>query len=168
MLQIICHYTFFSNEVNPISTILMLLTMGIFGLFAIRIWIGNRIDDIKTKARLKERNSKLIEEAKEILEHDRKNNEKIRQVRSSINHTDWFFKGYISGATNGNDYGASFLRVSTSEITVQEWEKYQSGMMSHIKEDSDYFGGNKEMALYAYFEGHKYGLKRYCEKGPAN
>lgn len=142
--------------------------MGIIGLVAIRIWIGNKIDDRKLTVKLAERDLALMEEAKEILNCEGKNNEKLRDIQFSMNHKDWFFKGYISGATHGNLYFGTFIKKNISEITVQEWENYQSAQMSHIKEDSDYFGGNKEKALYAYFEGHKYGYKRYCEKGAAD
>ena len=134
MLQIICHYTFFSNEVHPVASFLMLLFMGIIGLVAIRIWIGNKIDDRKLTVKLAERDLALMEEAKEILNCEGKNNEKLRDIQFSMNHKDWFFKGYISGATHGNLYFGTFIKKNISEKFLQGRRDRYLGSLFRVDE----------------------------------
>lgn len=64
-------------------------------------------------------------------------------------------------------YGYSEPMKRKSDFTIEEWEKYQVISMDLVKDDSEYVGGNKEMALYALFEGHKFGLQRFEKQGEA-
>lgn len=168
--SILCHYTFHSNEVSPIGAIIMLSLMGIFIVIGIRFWIGDKVDDYKLNKERKNRESYLTDEAETILSSEINHDEKLRQIKYKYNWKNWFIKGYIDGATWGNMiFGPlpSYLKKPSSEITLEEWEDYQKIYMKHIKEDSDYFGGNKDIALYGFFIGHRYGYDRYLKKGEA-
>ena len=166
-LSIFCYYTS-SNDINPIGAFLMLLFMGIFIIVAIRIWIGNKIDDYKYSLEIKYRDSYLSEEALSIINNEAKSNDKFKQIKGKYTWQQWFIKGYIKGATDGNYYyGYSGPLKRKSDFTLEEWEKYQVISMDLVKDDSEYVGGNKEMALYALFEGHKFGLQRLEKKGEA-
>lgn len=167
--NIICHYTFHSNEISPVGAFFMLLFMGIFLIVAIRIWIGNKVDDYKLNKEIKTRDAYLAEEAEQYLSSLYATNEKIRRIKQTYNWKNWFIKGYREGAVSYNSHHrTSGPYKPINEFTLEEWEKYQTLSMQHIKENSDYFGGNKEMAIYAYFYGHKLGSKRYEEKGRAD
>ncbi|WP_300301735.1 hypothetical protein [uncultured Muribaculum sp.] len=159
-LHIICHYTFFSNEINPFAAFIMLLLMTIFLIFGIRIWIGNKVDDYKLNKETRKREDSLAEEAEYILSHESIRDEKLDIIKHTYNWKNWFIKGYIEGATNGNSFHSPFAPYKPkSEFTVEEWKDFRTQQMQHIKEDSDYFGGDKKTALYAYFIGHMFGCK---------
>lgn len=161
-LQIICHYTFYSNELNPFLSALMLLGMGIFFLFAIYIWIGNKVDDHKLNKKIKEENDSLSLEAEDLIASD----EKLRSIRYNYNWKNWFIKGYIEGVKDGNRFHDPVTYRKWDYVyTIEEWESHHRSSMSHIKDNSDYFGGNKEIALYAYFLGHKLGNDRHIKRG---
>ena len=146
----------------------MLLFMGIFIIVAIRIWIGNKIDDYKYSSEIKNRDSYLSKEALSLISNEAKSNDKFKQINGRYNWQQWFIKGYIQGATNGNYYyGYSGPLKRKSDFSLEEWEKYQVISMDLVKDDSEYVGGNKEMALYALFEGHKLGLQRFEKMGEA-
>ncbi len=167
LLSIFCYYTS-SNDINPIGAFLSLIFMGIFIVVAIRIWIGNKIDDHKLSIQLKNRDTYLTQEASKIIEREAQTNYKFYQIKCTHNWKHWFIKGYIHGATNGNSYyypGKPYKRKS--DYTLEEWEEFEIKNMDHIKEDSDYFGGNKEMAIFSFFEGHKFGLYRFEMQGEA-
>lgn len=79
---VVCHYTFISNEVNSVVALFMLIIMGIFVIFAVRTWTGNRID-----------------EANEILQRDSKVDKTYNVIFTSTVLRGWFQKGYKYGST---------------------------------------------------------------------
>ncbi|MBD5233785.1 MAG: hypothetical protein HDS65_06335 [Bacteroidales bacterium] len=165
IFNIICHYTFHSNELNPVLSFLMLVGMGIFLLFAIYIWIGNKVDDYKLNKEIKKENDLFTIDAENIINSNFSSDKKLNQIRSNYNWKSWFIKGYIEGVKYGNRfYDPNNYREWNYKYTIEEWESFHQSSMTHIKDNSDYFGGNKEIALYAYFLGHKFGNDRYIKK----
>ncbi len=139
--------------------------MGIFLLFAIYIWIGNKVDNNKLNKEIKQENDLLTIEAENIINSNSSSDKKINQIRYNYNWKSWFIKGYIEGAKDGNRfYDPINYREWNYKYTIEEWESFHRSSMAHIKDNSDYFGGNKEIALYAYFLGHKFGNDRYIKK----
>lgn len=164
LFYIICHYTFFSNEINPVLSFLMLLGMGIFLLFAIYIWIGNKVDDHKLHKKIKKENDSLTLEAEGLINLNSSSNEILKKIRYNYNWKNWFIKGYIEGVKDGNRYHDPINYKKWDYVyTIDEWEEFHRILLSHIKENSEYFGGDKEIALQAYFLGHKYGNDKFVK-----
>ena len=164
---ITCYYTN-SNELNPVGVFVTLLSMVVFIIFAIVIWTGNKVNDYKYNQEKQHIEKYLTDEALKILHSESKVNAQFNKIWYTTNWRQWFVKGYIHGARNYNRYYSPYApSKKTSEFTIDEWEDYELQTMQHIKFNSDYFGGNKEIAIFAFFQGHKYGCIRYSEKGEA-
>lgn len=168
LLSLICYYTS-SNDLNPFGTFIFLVFMALVLIIALRIWIGDKINDYKNDKVSKIRDSILTQEAIEIISAKVNTNGLFYQIKFTSNWRQWFIKGYIHGATFRNYYSDYYEpSKSISDYTLEDWENHQLSSMKDIKDNSEYFGGNKKLALYAFFQGHKYGLIRYDEKGKLN
>lgn len=162
IFYILCHYTFFSNEVSRLGSLVMLIFIAICFIFAIRIWFGNKIDNHKYNDAQKRRRCILTSNANALLSKRSSNDTVLERIEKNSNWRDWFIKGYLEGAEHGNCYFSPNAPIKPeSEFTLEEWQDYQKLQTSHIADDSQYFGGNKGMALDAFFLGHKHGLALY-------
>lgn len=167
-LSILAHYTFFSNEVNSFGAFIILVIIGIILIFTIRIWIGNKVDNYKFEKKISNRDSYLLEEANEILQRESNTIKDYKIIYNSPILRNWFQKGYKYGAVWNNllNTAPCFIKPGY-EYSIQEWEDCEKNNYSHLSNDNPKFGGDKEKAIFAYFEGHRFGHLRYQEKGSA-
>lgn len=165
---IICHYTFYSNDIGSLAGFIFFITLVIFISVALFIWVGNKKEDISLNYKFRRINNDLTRECENILFCESKTNITLKSISANPKWKQWFIKGYIKGAIDGNGfyspYGESKLHLQSS---FEEWEQFEEMQLSHIEEDSDYFGGNKNVAMMAYFIGHEKGVDRYDTQGPA-
>ena len=141
--------------------------MGIFLVVALYIWIGNKIEMRSLHKKWSDIDQMLNKEASDYILQKAEHELTFKSMNANSNWRNWFIKGYIIGAKDGNGYfnpmGKSKLH---KESSYEEWEQYEESKFSHIKDDSDYFGGNKKNALFCYIIGHEAGVLRYEEQGP--
>lgn len=160
--QIICHYTFFSNEINPLGGLTILAFIAIWFFFIIRIWIGDKRENNKIKVARQIKKADFTSRAESILSRRNPSDPILEKIQLNYNWHRWFVKGYVEAAEQGNCYSAYNAPIKAeSEFTLDEWQKYQRLYYSDKPNDSDFFGGDKEMALKAYFLGHLHGLDLY-------
>lgn len=166
--QIICHYTFHSNEIGSVAGTIFFIVMALIIIVALYIYIANKNDNYKLNKKWENRDKYLEDECEKYLFQEAQHDVTLRRIKENYIWKQWYIKGYKKGAISGNEIYSPFSKFkSHKESSFEEWENYELSQMEHIKEDSDYFGGNKKNAQMAYILGHELGVMRYEEKGPA-